>query len=282
MFERCLRSIDRAQNFFDLIVISLNGHDVAGDRTSIDLSSLEKSRVRLFETGRILPFARHIAWGTRAMKPFVSRNDHVLLMAHDDELDARGLDHWARTRPSDWNLRAYIGDYRCVDDRDFDTPALELQAIPRATSLPIGLSKWLDVNAADPKGHVFTNMSGMSVPYSTLLRVARFLTATRMTKGARFEYILVASRSNRAIDRRSPPVGVVHSHPGQEGRSVPPEKQQMDEARYCLWLLLNAKTVLELQTILRSPWGLRRLIRSFLKALFISFWSRLDCLRRSR
>jgi hypothetical protein len=274
MFQRCLRSLERSQHLFDLIVISLNGDEVAEDLASVASSNLEECRVKVLTTRRLLPPARHLAWATRAIKPYLQLTDHVLLLAHDDELDAHGLDHWVRTRSSDWHLRAWIGDYLYIDDRDPDVAPLGLQAIPDSTPLPLRLSGWLAVNATDPRQYVDTNMSGISVPFSTLLRTSRFITTTRMTNGSRFEYILVSSRSNVAIDRRSPPVGIIHLHPDQAGRSVPPAKREMDEARYCLWLILNAKTLDELKVILMSPWGLRRLLRAFKGALSKSFQSR--------
>jgi len=267
MFERCLRSIKDCQDSFDLIVISLNGSEIAEDCAALESSNIEKSRIRVLKTETLLSPARHQAWASRAMKSFLRKTDHVLILAHDDELDSPGLDHWMRTRPSGWHLRAWIGDYRFIDDRDPEIPPFQVRAIPDAKLVPLGLCDWLAVNEADPRKFVDTNMSGISVPYSTLLRTSRFITATRMTQGARFEYILVSSRSNLAIDRRSPPVGIIHLHPDQAGRSVPPAKQQMDEARYCLWLVLNAKTFDELRSILASSWGLRRLARSFRRAL---------------
>lgn len=278
MFQRCLRSIVEVQTYFDLIFISLNGDMAAVDLAAIHATGLEMSRVEVIRTKRLLAPARHGAWAAFRMRTLVAKDAHVVLLAHDDEIVAEGLDHWVRTRPLDWNLRTWIGDYLVIDDTRPEVPARRVAAIPNSAPSSLGLVEWLAVNSADPRRYVYTNMSGISVPLSTLLRVARFMRATRMTKGARYEYMLAASRTNVSIDRRSRPIGIIHEHPNQEGKSVPVSKQQMDEARYCLWLLINAKSFAEFQIVLRSYWGLSRLSRSFFKAINGSFRSRLQIL----
>lgn len=273
LFERCLRSVTKSQELFDLIVFSLNGDFGGDDRLRILAAGLEMSRVAVLETTRVLPPARHLAWAIRSMQTMVQRDDHVMLLAHDDEVYDSGLVEWCSNRPPDWSRRAWIGDYLYVDD---EANRLErtIVAIPDSQPLPIRMSEWLAVNMADPRGHVFTNLSGSSTSFHALMQVARFLSVTRMTKGARIEFILVASPANRGIDRRSPPAVVVHNHSQQGGKFVSAVDRQLDEARYCLWLLIRAASVRELVSVLRSPWGPRRFLWSLARGTKAALVSR--------
>jgi hypothetical protein len=268
MFKRCLQSVRAAQHLFDIIVISLNGEEAAEDLSAIEQSGIDPNVVKVLKPQRLLAPARHISWATQELRDVVNRSDHVLLLAHDDELHTAGLKKWKEARPSNWNKHAWIGDYWVIDDSMAGLPAARTDALPQSIDAPIDLVEWLAVNTESRPRHVFTNMSGLSIPYCTLRRVARFISATKMNKGYRFEYLLVASRTNAAINRRSPPAVIVHLHSGQGGRAGAQSQMLMDEARYCLWLLLNAKSVREFDHVLRSYWGPRRLVTSVLKATY--------------
>ena len=94
MFERALKSVVPCSDLFKQIVISINGKDGNEDSQLVHESGLDLNRIRLFETKNDLISTKHAIWLAAKMRDLFSRDDRLVLLAHDDELIADSFRNW--------------------------------------------------------------------------------------------------------------------------------------------------------------------------------------------
>lgn len=263
MFERALKSVVPCSDLFKQIVISINGKDGRDDIRLVRESGINPNLIKLFETKADFVSVKHVIWLAGKLKNIFCQDDRVVLLAHDDELIADSFRNWYELYPSYGKHVAWIGNYEVYEDQSVDhsiTVAVEETVPPTGFLQPVSLLDWLMHNQSDPRGYVYTNMSGMSIPFGVYLDLISWQKWTFGKVGARFEYMLLSHKSISGIMGSKRPYVRIHEHPNQEGKNVPSFEYPKDEIRYCLWLLLNAKNIREFIWILKSPWGIRGLI----------------------
>lgn len=267
---RCLQSIEPVLDCFDMIVISLNGKNPDNDKLIISESRIQHPKLVVLETKQERSLGSHFAFIARSLRRRLSKHDHVFFLGHDDAVNEPGLRAWTQSRPPNWNRLAWIGDYVTLDENcSSQTPFLQ-KTISQSAKLPLDLETWLCENMSDNRRHVFTNISGMSVPFNAFLSVANYMRFVRTNYAARLEYLLVASRKCAGISARRPHVVIVFQHESQAGRRVPPSAYALDEARYRIWLLINSKTMPELILTVKSHYSIVSVPKLLLKALLFA------------
>jgi hypothetical protein len=269
LFRRCLASITPCQDLFSKICISLNGADNQFDVQSVCNAGLLSEKLLLLRTCRDLPPAVHLSWLSSKLSREFTHDNQVMLLAHDDELIEEPLRNWFRLRNMYNSNVAWIGDYETFSA---DTNKLSDDTASRPVTCaeyqtPLSLVDWLEHNENSPNKHVWTNMSGICVPFIVFLDLTRYWRWTFARVGARFEYMLVSHRAVQGILGVQQPVVRIHLHSGQAGRNVPPIEYLRDELRYCTWLLLNCKTKEDFFWITKSSWGVKRIVITFIYLL---------------
>ena len=271
LFARCLRSIKLCEDVFDRIVISLNGDSSGDDARQLSESGINEEKLIVYKTKTDLSPVCHFIWLCNQLKLQMHQYDRVMLMAHDDELIPDQVRRWRAEYPSYGKRTAWIGDYQLIDD----LLGSEESGLCAAASVskeghvkPITLIDWLAHNEKDPRHYVFTNMTGISVPFSVLQSVVNFWRLTFAKIGARFEYMLVSHKSIEGIMGVNPPMVIIHLHESQSGRNVPSIEYSKDELRYYIWLLINAKSLRELIWVFQSRWGWSGIRQTIMSIIF--------------
>lgn len=271
MFKRALKSVVPCADLFQKIVISINGKDGAEDLRQVHESGLDLAKIELFETKTDLIPIKHGIWFAAKLIYLFKRDDRVVLLAHDDELIADSFREWHQIYPRYGERVAWIGNYEVCEDHSANHFVMkEMQeALPPSGFLnPVSLLEWLAHNQSDPRGHVFTNMSGISIPFGAYLDFISWQKLTFGKVGARSEYMFLSHRSISGIMGSKRPYVRIHQHVNQEGRSVPSIEYAKDGLRYCIWLLINAKNFGEFWWVLKSRWGIRGILSS-VKSLLV-------------
>lgn len=253
-FKRCLASLKNSTNSFAKIFISINGSNSSKDEATIIDSGILRASPTILKTNVNLPPVHHITWITGQIKSKISKNQRVFLLCHDDELNFQHYEKWLSLFSARKENMAWIGSYRVID---MSLKESMISALPNsATDTPLSCKEWLVYNFQQTAGHVFTNASGICVPFFVLRDVAKFWRLTQAKVGGRFEYMMLSHRSINGISCFPEPIVTIHESLGQGGRNRSYENLLRDELRYTIWLILNATTIDELIYILKSPCGL--------------------------
>jgi len=253
-FKRCLASLKNGIDFFSKIFISINGSSPSKDEATIIESEILRASPIILKTNVDLPPVHHIIWITRHIKSEISKNQRVFLLCHDDELNFQHYKEWLSLFSTKKENVAWIGSYRVID---MSLKENLISALPSsATDTPLSCKEWLVYNSQQTAGYVFTNASGICVPFFVLRDVAEFWRLTQARVGGRFEYMMLSHRSINGISCFPKSIVTIHQSLGQGGRNRSYENLLRDELRYTIWLILNATIIDELIYILKSPWGL--------------------------
>lgn len=248
LFRRCVESIRCCGPAFERVVVSVNGMRPEEDIETASRINQIGIPCDILCTQADLPAARHLHWLAQRLRERFPLHQRLVLLAHDDELLPQSFLAWREALDRDHETIAWLGDFEIVEnDRTWRETAL-----PEACEF-ITPDEWLHHNTTMERGHVFTNISGMSVPLHTLHALTTFWWWTGGRKGVRCEYMLLTHRGVTGIRRSANPIVRIHQHPQQEGRHVSTEEYEGDELRYRLWLLINAPTLRSLTYRLRRP-----------------------------
>ena len=259
-FKRCLASLKNSANFFAKIFISINGSDPSDDEASVMQSDIFRFSPTILKTNTNLPGVPHIIWITRQIKSEISANQRVFLLCHDDELNHQYYEEWLSLLLARNENTAWIGSYKIID---MSFKESIISALPTsATDDPLSCKEWLLYNSQQPMGHVFTNASGICIPFCVLEDVAKFWQFTHAKIGGRFEYMMLSHKSIKNISCCSNPIVTIHESLGQSGRNRSYENYLRDELRYSTWLILNAKSIRDFLYIIKSQWGFASIINA--------------------
>lgn len=263
LFERCLQSLQDCYHFFDLVVISVNGIGSSRDLYQINKICADWPNKAVFRTNAELSAQQHNVWLTNKLKDIVKPSDRILFLSHDDELIGSELEKWIEHLSASPPEAAWVGDFFVVAQHARgDGKTICESALPSLENGKfISLIEWLEINNAQVKKCVRTNISGLSVKFKVWYDVTRFRRCLGLGFGARQEYMLLAHRSVRGVSKKQPPMVKIWQHELQQGRNVPPTEYTKDEIRYCLWLLLNSKSLKEFLWVSQSPWGIKSITK---------------------
>ena len=283
-FKRCLASLKNSINFFAEIFISINGSDPSEDEATVIQSDIYQFSPTILKTNVNLPPVHHIIWITRQIRSQISGKQRVFLLCHDDELNFQHYEKWLSLFLNQKKDIAWIGSYKVVDMSSKESVISSLPV--SATNTPLSCEEWLIHNSQQSAGFVFTNASGICVPFSLLKDVATFWKFTQTKIGGRFEYMMLSHKSIEGISCSPDPIVTINQSLGQGGRNRSYENLLRDEVRYGIWLLLNAKSIKNFMYIVKSQWGLssiknhtktlikiasKKLIKNFINYLVISY-----------
>ena len=259
LLARCLKTVKAAGHCFCRVVISLNG-DLSGEDKSIVVSELGSCQnILVLETPHTLNPVAHLAWIADQLHD-TPRTQRVLLLAHDDELEADAVLDWCNSLEERPRNLAWIGPYRVVFN---ETHTAVISSAPSSSLYPLmPPQEWLRKYSPTPRCTVFTNMSGMSVELGVLTHVMRYCQRTHGRKGLRFEVMLLTHASVEGVVEHVRPLAVIHEHAGQEGKNVLRSDWYSDEIRCSIWLLGNATGVGNFLRMLLGPWGMRHICGS--------------------
>lgn len=253
-FKRCLASLKNSINSFSKVFISINGADPSEDEATIMQSDIHQASLTILKTNANLQPVHHIIWITRNIKSQISGKQRVFLLCHDDELNFQYYEKWLSLLSTQNENIAWIGSYKVIDMSLVES---QISSLPTsAIDTPLSCEKWLIYNSQKPEGFVFTNASGICIPFSVLEDVAKFWKFTQAKIGGRFEYMMLSHKSINGISCSPDPIVTIHESLGQVGRNRSHENLLLDEIRYGFWLILNAKSIKNFMFIAKSPWGL--------------------------
>lgn len=258
LFRQALESVRPLARAFGGIVISINNLHPEEDLKTVTEVLDPDTRV-ILRTGENLGPASHFIWMVEKLKKIVPGSPPVMFLCHDDLLRADGI---AGAAPGGaWNLgpdEVVLGDYAVFGD-----PLAERLLNPEGFASSflgdlrdkecVTRREWF--RHLEKIGYGFTSMSGIIVPLSAIVSAAAFLKLTRGHKGCRTEYLLASHHGVRTVRRYRIPIVAVRLHGGQESRHMAQPDLVTDEIRYCLWLLLNARSVVEFVWQVSGPQG---------------------------
>jgi hypothetical protein len=264
-FKRCLATLKDSVHLFSKICISINGSEPSEDEATLMHSHLFQCSPIILKTNANLPPVHHIIWITRQLKSEIPGSQRVFLLCHDDELNSQHYAEWLSLCLTRNGNIAWIGSYKIIDMSSNESITSSLP--DSATDTPLSCREWLTYNSQQTAGHVFTNASGICVPFRVLDDVAKFWAFTHAKTGGRFEYMMLSHKSIEGISCCSNPIVTIHESLGQAGRSRSDENLLRDEVRYSVWLILNARDIRDFLYISKSQWGGVSVVNN-LKALF--------------
>lgn len=232
MLNETLGSLFPNVNHFDEIVLSFNGHALAGDTASIVHKLCDIVPVFVIYTNRRLDGPSHSNFVAGFLSRRLKRHDLVFILADDDTLCSGSS----------------VGDYVAMMKNvsflavGIDNPLLSEKGESDASSQ--GLS-WVSAGETLTPfeflklnyfyGPRFTNISGMILPFFVYKEVSFFLSFFG-SKGRRSEYCYLTHKCVDFILSPSSPVVCVRQHPGQYGTILPPPSFWKDELIYFLWI----------------------------------------------
>lgn len=264
-FKRCLKSLKNCAHLFSKIFISINGSQSSEDESSIMQSDVYQHSPSILKTDENLSAVQHIIWITCQLKSQISGDDKIFLLCHDDELNQQHYEKWLPIHLASNINTAWIGNYKVVN---MSLNGSIISSLPStAISQPLSCKEWLIYNSQQSNGHVFTNASGICVPFYALEDVANFWTFTRARIGGRFEYMMLSHKLINGISCCPNPIVTIHESLGQSGRNRSNENISRDEIRYSIWLMLNAKNAADLFYVMRSQWGVSGITRGIIQII---------------
>lgn len=265
LLAEALESLRPCARAFEKIVISVNNSDPVAD-VSTATGILDPSNRIILTTGQNLSPVNHHIWLVDRLREKFASGQVITLLCHDDLVRSEAI--LALASKGGWGLRAdevVLGDYEVFGENPLEPRLLNEKGFASCflgsirDREDVGRMEWFRNLAVI--SHGFTNVSGMMVPLRILISTARFLRATRGTKGCRMEYMLVSHRSVKTIRRFRNPIVSIRLHKAQESAAMSSLDLLSDEIRYCLWLYINARTPADWIYQLQGPQGLANLYR---------------------
>lgn len=218
---------------FPRVIISLNSPDNRPDRVRI-LETLggDRDNVEIFETPQVFTAAGHLKWvfSDRLMR---SSAENLMLFFHDDRIDSAKFDQFTKQNDLTGGA-AYFGGWR-VSQNGIEGGLSQLQIDPDGES-PTDWFTREDLSRV--KIDTYTNASGLIVPMASMLN---FVNWVPLTRGARFEHMLVSHRSVKVLKTVDNPFVILSRHADQDGANVPLIQSLTDEVIYQVWLFVNMR-----------------------------------------
>jgi hypothetical protein len=218
---------------FPQVVISLNSENNGPDKACISrFLGDQRPNVVVMETPRVYSAVGHLKW---AFSSQLQRNPAKTLMLffHDDRLDAASFDDFASSQSIAPDSAIFGGWRQSRDGAEFG--AVHLGVNPEGES-PTDWFTREDLSKVHL--HEYTNASGLVIPMASM---RAFTGWVPLTRGARFEHMLVSHRSVKVLRTVPNPYLIVSRHDGQEGANIPLLQGLTDEIVFQFWMIWNLR-----------------------------------------
>lgn len=240
-FERCLRSLACAPEYFSAVVLSMNSTNDSADRArALDYQANAALPVVVLSTGTELTSMDHTRfWAGELRRQQLLAATNLMWLGHDDEIDPEGLaiscpgGRWPLRKGTmllgPWKLRhESVGElYRAPDNEQLET----WTCFPDQLAKPQTAIDW----ACDQLLHpTYLNLTGGVFSFAAVLDIVDH--RLRKQSGMRMEMTLATTRGSRCITELPEPVTIVYGRADSDRATIPATHARADDRHLLKWL----------------------------------------------
>ena len=241
-FTRCLASIEKAEQYFSAVLLSINSDPGSADLIQArDFQDRSGIHVQVINTTFELNSMSHCRFWSKYLQDCkIPESKHLMWLGHDDELDTKGLADICHA--GDWSLSPdtmYLGPWKLrhepaqglyviPDDENLET----WTCFPKQERKPLGAMKW----ACDQLFHpTYLNLTGGVFPLSSMLEIVRF--RVKKISGMRLEMTLATAPGSLWITEFREPITIVCGRSDSDRATIPRAEAISDDRRLLIWLI---------------------------------------------
>lgn len=229
-----LKSVVPHSHSFDHIFISVNGVSASSVLVECRQCGLDlHPSLLVFATGATLSAVAHGFFIYKKLESLIEKSDLVMLLADDDQLI------------SGVNIPAYFNSIVLPEGTGVGVSRFVLcdqstgdEVTPVHPLTPSETIRPEEFLVRDISRHLYTNMSGMIVPFNALSNVNSFMRGS-FSSGGRYEHMLMIYSGVDFLYSPSQACVRISMHPGQESVRICGWQHYYNDMVYVLWSWIN-------------------------------------------
>ncbi len=240
-FERCLRSLACARDYFSTVVLSMNSEHGSVDFTrASEFQQNANLPVVVLSTRTELTSMDHTRfWADQLRSRHLPESTHLMWLGHDDELNPDGLaiscpdGHWPLREGTmllgPWKLRhESVGElYQPPADEQLET----WTCFPDQQAKPQTAIDWVCDQLLHP---TYLNLTGGVFTFASVLDIIDY--RIRKQSGMRMEMTLTTTRGALLITELSEPITIVYGRADSDRATIPSMHARADDRHLLRWL----------------------------------------------